>query len=486
MDFIKETLREQLREFKMLERPEAIVLAVSGGVDSMVLLHALSQIVKEDEFQQGQCLVAHFNHRLRSTSDRDRDLVIEYCQQVNLPYFVQEWAQPDQTNVEAKARQARYAFLAQVCQKNHSRTLLTAHHLNDQAETLLMRLIRGSSYKGWQGIRPIQGRAVNLPNHQSYWVNIYRPFLSIDKESLYQYALANQVPYAEDESNQSQVYFRNRLRHQILPRFQAENPQFLQHFDQFARIYQQAYQAHYENFLQIEPRLILPNQDDGWTLMIPAWRSLTEANLGIYLRIVFEERIVADLPQYSQKNLDQIEALIRSDHKPNGRIDLGQGWQAIRQYDWLKIIPSPKEKPIEQEIFQLRSVNQWIQISHNESIGIFEQDQVTAEVAKGETLVYHLKLEPGQAIDFWVRHRQPGDQIQKQAPSGRIFTKKIRRVFIDQKVVQADRDQAWLVCDASQKVLWLVGILKGYYQNIGSEQEITHSILYQKNEAESQ
>lgn len=480
MSVVEETLRQKLRQYQLDYKQATWVLAVSGGVDSMVLLSATAKILTEDEFNQSQCVVAHFNHRLRPTSNRDMKLVMDYCEHLSLSYFVEEWQQPQAKNVEALARQARYAFLARVCHANQTRILLTAHHLNDQTETLLMRLIRGSSYKGWQGIREIQSRCLDLDLKSPYWLKIYRPFLSIDKQALYQYALADQVPYAEDESNQSEAYFRNRLRQQILPRFQTENPQYLQHFDQFAKVYQQAYQAHYENFLALEPQLILPNQVGGWTLMLPAWLALSQASLGIYLRIAFEERIVHKLPEYSQQNIDQIELLMRSLTKPNGRIDLGQGWQAIRQYDLLKIVPVDDQSLSDTQVFHLNVLNQWQAISDNEVIGIFEQDQVTEEVAKGETLVYHLKLEPGEIADFYVRHRQAGDQIQKQDSGGRVFTKKLRRVFIDQKVVQSDRDQAWLVCDSAQRVLWIVGILKGYYRTIDSDQEITHSILYQK------
>lgn len=480
---MRETLQRlvenKLQQWKISQIESPIVLGISGGVDSMVLLHVLYLISQKENYQSVRWVVAHFNHGLRQTSDRDMNLVKDFAENLNLPYYVEYWQHPSQINVEAEAREARYQFLARVAKSEHAHTLMTAHHLNDQAETHLMRLIRGTSLKGWNGISESFDRTIRLNQEQSINLTILRPLLSISKDEIYRYAEDEQVPYHEDETNHSDDYLRNRIRHHMIPLLQAENPQFMSHLEQMLTHLNLSYQAHYDQFLLIEPKLVSPNFEGGWTLDLEEWWKLSQASQSIYLKILFEERIVNKMGHYSQMMIEQLETLCGRFASPNAQLDLGSDWQAIRAYRWLKIIPSISSRRIN-NAFELIIDNQWHKISEDEFVGIFEQTSVTQQVEMGQTLVYHLNLESIESASFVIRHRQPGDYMTISQDKGQDFTKKIRRLFIDEKLSLAERDQTWLVTSDEHHVIWAVGLRKGQFQPIENEHQITHSILYQK------
>ena len=135
-------VKQLLNEWPEWFKSKRILLAVSGGIDSMVLLTIMLQINEQlPKEERKELIVAHFNHRLREDSDQDAQLVKEYSQKYKLTYFISHWDKPASVNVEASARDARYQFFGDVMVKTNSDTLMTAHHLNDLGETVLMRLV---------------------------------------------------------------------------------------------------------------------------------------------------------------------------------------------------------------------------------------------------------------------------------------------------------------------------------------------------------
>ena len=216
-----------------------LLIAVSGGVDSMVLLDLMQQC-----FSKIPKAVVHFNHQLRENAAMEQALLQEYCQANQLPFFTSNWQEKPTTNLEAQARKARYRYFAQVMKAQGFTCLLTAHHGDDQLETMLMKLVK---YGNFQNLAGMKAKSVlpdtNLP--------LYRPLLFTDKKALYDYAHEKQLTYFEDETNQSLDYARNRMRHQVLPELKGENPQAL---NQVARLSDQLH------FLQE----ILEEMQDTW------------------------------------------------------------------------------------------------------------------------------------------------------------------------------------------------------------------------------
>ena len=202
------------RAHHMLPPPGGVMLcAVSGGRDSMALLHFL----KTASLREGFALrAAHYNHHLRPTAGRDENLVRQYCRQRGIPLIcgggdVAAWARRQGASLEDAARTLRYRFLEETADAVGAQRIATAHHVQDNAETVLLHLLRGSGLRGLGGIPPVRGRIV-------------RPFLATDRRDIEDYVARQGIPYAEDETNADTAYARNRLRREILPLLEEASP----------------------------------------------------------------------------------------------------------------------------------------------------------------------------------------------------------------------------------------------------------------------
>jgi len=190
----------------MLPQGGTVLCAVSGGRDSMALLHLLSGLAAEVGFQ---VVAAHFNHQLRPTANRDETFVRDWCRTHGIPFIcgqgdVGGFAQQEGLSIEDAARTLRYAFLKDAARDMGADRIATAHHREDNAETLLLHLIRGAGMRGLGGIPPVRGK-------------IARPLLEVSRAEINEYIEKNSLPYVEDESNQDTSYTRNRLRLEVLP-----------------------------------------------------------------------------------------------------------------------------------------------------------------------------------------------------------------------------------------------------------------------------
>lgn len=197
----------------MLPQGGLVLCAVSGGRDSMVLLHLLCALAKEGGFR---IAAAHFNHQLRPTAGRDEAFVRDWCAGQGISFQagsgdVAAYARETGTSLEDAARQLRYRFLEERADALGAARIATAHHREDNAETLLLHLLRGSGLGGLGGIPPVRGRIV-------------RPLLEASRAEIDAYAAAHRIPFVEDETNQEAVCTRNRLRLEVLPLLEELSP----------------------------------------------------------------------------------------------------------------------------------------------------------------------------------------------------------------------------------------------------------------------
>lgn len=189
--------------------PGTYVVAVSGGVDSIALLHQLSGLPKTEY----KFIVAHFDHGIRDDSYLDRRLVQAAAKTYRLP-FVYHMGKLGPRSSEARARAARYAFLHQVRQASGAQAVITAHHQGDVLETAILNIVRGTGRKGFSSLRSTD--------------IVKRPLLDVPKSSLQSYALDNQLVWREDSTNADQRYLRNYLRSQVIPRMsESQRDQFI-------------------------------------------------------------------------------------------------------------------------------------------------------------------------------------------------------------------------------------------------------------------
>lgn len=209
---------EFCRQFNMLPRGELILCAVSGGKDSICLLDWLLRLAPDEGFS---VCAAHFDHRLRGEeSERDRRFVEDFCGERNVPCHtgsgdVRAFAAERGLGIEEAARQLRYAFLEETASKLGAVRIATAHTADDNAETLLHNLARGTGLRGLCGIPPVRGKIV-------------RPLLRTGTEEVIAYLNEHGLPFVEDSTNASDRYTRNRIRHQLMPELRALNDGFTQ------------------------------------------------------------------------------------------------------------------------------------------------------------------------------------------------------------------------------------------------------------------
>lgn len=206
-------------------RPTPVLAAVSGGLDSMCLLHLLSTWGRERNLA---VTAAHFNHQLRGTADRDEAFVREWCAEHDIPFVsgrgdVRKAAAEQGLTMEEAARELRYAFLAEQKRLLGCTWVLTAHHADDNAETMLLNLLRGTGLRGLGGI----------PDSRD---SIVRPFLQVTRGELEAYAEVHGIPHVEDETNELDDAARNVLRHHVLPVLRQLNPKAVENMSRTARL----------------------------------------------------------------------------------------------------------------------------------------------------------------------------------------------------------------------------------------------------------
>lgn len=248
--------------------PGTYVVAVSGGVDSMVLLDALARRSPElrSPNPKSRFVVAHFEHGVRKDSDLDRQLVQQQAAEYGFP-FVYDRGRLGTNVSEDVARQARYAFLEQVRWASGARAVITAHHQDDVLETAILNMLRGT---GWRGLTSLRSRP-----------DVKRPLLEVPKERLLTYARSFGLEWREDTTNQDMTYLRNYIRHKILPQFSvAQRHVLLQHI-RHARKVRAQLEAELINHLHLHPKA--DELDRSWFIQLP--HAVAKEVMASWLRI---------------------------------------------------------------------------------------------------------------------------------------------------------------------------------------------------------
>lgn len=392
----------KLKAFLQTYRGERIVCAVSGGADSMALLWGVYLLKEKLELDVS---AAHFNHQLRGAeSHRDESFVRDFCAGYHIP-FVSGSGQvvAGKKGLEAAAREARYAFL-----KGLSGKIATAHTADDNAETILMHLVRGTGLKGLGGIAPVNG-------------NLIRPMLNITRSEVLAFLEEYSIPYVEDSSNSGDDFLRNRLRHHVMPLLKAENPSLAQNLSATAQRLRQD-----EQVLAAEAEKQHTDHVQTLRTMEPAIRSRVLSNI----------LLQAGVKEPEGAHIGAMEKLVFSQH-PSARAVFPNGVVMARNYDTLKTI-GEEGAFAEQEItcpgeYYLPGVK--LICLPNESTQ--------------RTVLSFAVTPKGKMV---VRARQSGDTIRLLGG-----TKSLKKLFIDEKIPAAERDAIPVLADEAG-VLAVIGI----------------------------
>lgn len=304
--------------YDLIPAGSAVLCALSGGADSMYLLSRL--------LEKGYSVhAAHYNHRLRPTADRDEQFVRDWCSTHGVSLTVgcgdvAQYAARSGLGLEESARELRYAFLQNTAAETGCTLIATGHHAGDNAETVLMNLVRGCGLNGLAGIPERRG-------------NIVRPMLSVTRAEINAYLSAHGIPHVEDETNGDQAYTRNRIRHQLIPLLEELNPQAVAHITAAA---QRAREDEAELSRQAE-RLLeqCVETEEGISLPIAA---LADAPRPIALRAL---RGLA--PDARSVHLEGLLSLCRQED-PSAQLDI-PGGTVRRVYDHLLFTAAAVQSP---------------------------------------------------------------------------------------------------------------------------------------------
>ena len=377
-----------------IQSGERVLCAVSGGADSMCLLTQMVSLAAQTGFS---VLCAHFDHRQRGAeSQRDADFVRAWCAEHDVPCFVE--AYEGGRSDEASLRAARYAFLRRVAAEQGCRWIATAHTADDQLETMLLNLARGSGLRGMTGIAPVQG-------------DLLRPMLEMTRADVEAYLRAHQIPHVEDSSNASDDYARNRLRHAALPALQSVNAQAVRHAAETASLLRE--DADYLDSLALQAL-----EQDGSSL--EALRALPRP---VRAR-VFRLRFGAGL---SKQHIEALHVFIMEDAP--AALDL-PGVRVLREQGRLRaeqtLPPLPELVLTAGRTFELPA--------HGLRITVSETDTVP-QIYDSFT-VYRFKSAEIRG-KLTLTARRPGDAIRL---AGRGCTKRLSDLFLEAGVPASERD----------------------------------------------
>ena len=423
---MRKKAQNTMEKFYMFPQNAKIIVGLSGGADSVALLHVLCSLKEEFEWS---IIAVHIHHGLRG-EDADRDAVFaeEFCEKLEVPCIVRKF----DVKAEAKARKLgeeetgrllRYAVFREVAGKEGF--IAVAHHRQDQAETLLMRLCRGTGLTGLTGMAPVNG-------------NICRPLLFCSRAEIEQYCKENGLNWREDITNQEEKYTRNKLRLKVLPVLGEINPKAVEHISETAELL-----ALEEDFLEQQASACYEAVKLNGAEVALDRRKLLELHPAMRKRVLrkaMAEFLSADVSQV------QIEALEDLLQKETGKSrDFLEGIHAENCYDRLMLsVKQEKEAgyqyglPIGEKVDIPEagiSVTAWlseIDMGVTEDTKCFDFDQITGEL--------------------FCRTRKTGDFISMK--NGR---KRIKDLFIDEKIPRKEREIFPLIA-AGEEIFWAVGL----------------------------
>lgn len=394
-------LSEFIRRYSLIAPGDRVVCAVSGGADSVALLFAL-YLLRE---RLGITLeAAHFNHCLRGQeSDGDEAFVRQLCGRYEIPLHLGSGQiVPGKKGLEAAAREARYAFLRGLPGK-----IATAHTADDNAETVLQHLVRGTGLKGLGGIAPVNG-------------NVIRPMLTVTRREVEAFLEEYALPHREDSTNSTDLFLRNRIRRNVMPLLLQENPSLAETMSAMALGLRED-----EGFLSQMTGQALPP--------VPTLREMHPA-----LRARALERFLKEngVPEPEKRHITLAEKLVFSG-KPSARADFPGGVIIARRYDTLEALGQAQPLPerVLEDRLELPELGLRVICAPAESI-VNTPDTFTV-VPRGKMV---------------IRSRCPGDKILLSGG-----TKSLKKLFIDRKIPARQRNQIPVVCDETG-ILGIYGI----------------------------
>lgn len=420
---------------ELLTTNDSLVIGVSGGPDSMCLLHALISL--KDKYNLN-IICAHINHSLRIESEDEKIFVENFCIKNNIIFeYLKIENYKNNKFTENEAREKRYAFFEKLIDKYHAKYLVTAHHGDDLIETIMMRIVRGSTLSGFVGIPKIS-------ENKKY--KIIRPLLNLNKEDIYEYLNENNILYVTDKSNDNDKYTRNRFRKHLLPFLKKEDEKVHLKFLKYSEELQK-YNRYINNLIDEKKHNILVNNKLLINKLLEEDEFIQEKIIEYLIKDIQKTEIF-DINGIGMKN---IISLLKA--KDNKEINLSNGFIARKSYNYLII---EKNKNIDNYEYELQN--------NLEVLNRYRFEMIKESNYKNN---YIIRLYSNEIkMPLYIRNRKAGDKIKVKNLKG---TKKVKDIFIDSKVDLKKREEYPLLVDANNNVIWIPGIKKSIFDKDISE-----------------
>ena len=481
-DFVRQMHRFILQH-KMIENDETVIVAVSGGVDSLALLYGLHALRSQ---LNCRLHVAHLNHCLRSDADADADFVRQHAahlelpctiQRVEVPLLIKQW----KLSVEAGARRARYQFYEDLCTQIGATKVALGHHQDDTAETVLMNLIRGSGSTGLKGIAPVRDlRFFGAACKPKLAVKSIRPLSGFTRQQIETFLTSKGLVPRHDSTNADTHYLRNRIRHELIPSLECDyNPNIKVGLSRTAEVL-----GAESEYLDTVARAALETcrvRDPDKVKTLAALENIVldrakfrQFHIAVQRRMFRQSffEILGNTDDLYFTHCEAILNLVEGD-APNAVLALPKGLQFRRTYQHLifgRNVGSRSPCPVETESFAYPlAIPGEVFVPALKAKVTAELDDIqshgvlTIPDGRFEAIFDYEKLKSAFAectsktFPLTVRNRRHGDRFQ---PHGMQGTKKIKDFLIDAKVPRYERDRIpLLIC--GDEILWIVGHTTG-------------------------
>ena len=425
---IVKKVKDFILENNLIEKNDKVMIALSGGSDSVCLFHILNTLKNDMEFS---LYAFHLNHNIRKEAKRDEAFVLDLCKIYNVPLFLEsedmlELHENSSLGLEEISRKKRYELIYKIMRENDINETATAHHLLDHSESIILNMIRGSGIRGLKGI--------SVSNN-----NIIRPILNLTKEEILCYIEENDLKYVTDVTNFDTDYSRNNIRHNILPHLEEINNNVYNHFFELSSI-----AGEIDDLLnELASKIDIINEDDKVYIELKDYYSLhTAVKKQILFNMLNKFGIKKDI---NSKAINNIVDLIEKNNT-SFEINLINNIVAKRRYDKLYFEYLSKDR---RECINLEVGNKnRFEIKYNDIIIKLEKKDILDKNSEDKYVDYD-KIRG----KLFLRTRKDGDKF---SPFGLDGSKKLKKYFIDKKIPKEDRDYIPLLTD-EENIVAVIG-----------------------------
>ncbi|GAW92227.1 tRNA lysidine(34) synthetase TilS [Calderihabitans maritimus] len=432
-------VRDTVLKYQLIHPHDHIVVGVSGGPDSMALLHVLLLLQREYRLK---LYAAHLNHMFRGEEAKEDARFVETIgKKWGVPVWVEEYDVPSLVassgmSAQEAARQVRYEFLYNVAARVNARIIAVGHHADDQAETVLMNLLRGGGLEGLSGMSPKRGK-------------IIRPLFEVSRREIEQYCQEHNIPFRQDPSNKKTIYLRNKIRLQLIPLLKEFNPQITQALFRMADVLREENDLIDQAVDEIWSRVVEKESSEEVIFSLAEFSKLHRALKRRIVRKAYD-RLTGTKTGLAYDHVESVLKLAERGHVGEKLKLPGTVW-VERSYRVFSLTFFMAQKTIPFFHYVLRIPG----ITTIEELGLRIEAQIVEVPKKFPTdkTIAFLDYDK-MSLPLYARQRKPGDRFQ---PLGLNGSKKLKDFFIDLKVPVVERNRIPIICDCRDRIVWVAG-----------------------------